>query len=142
MFERFTEQAKDVMALANEEAIRRNHEYVGSEHILLGLMKENRGVASRVLKSLGADFDRANRELDKLVRNGPARLPPAKRRLTPRAQKVIEFAINEVRKLNHKSIGTEHLLLGILRESDGIAALVLINLGLPVCHRAPKLTPS
>jgi ATP-dependent Clp protease ATP-binding subunit ClpC len=130
MFERFTNETKEVMALANEEAIRRNHEYIGSEHILLGLLEENHGVASRVLKSLGADFVQASRELDKLLRNGPAPLPPAKRPLTPRAQKVFEFASDEVRKLNHKSIGTEHLLLAILRQPDGIAASVLTNLGL------------
>jgi ATP-dependent Clp protease ATP-binding subunit ClpC len=130
MFERFTERARKVMALANQEAQRFNHEYIGTEHILLGLVKEGSGVGANVLKNLGVDLHKVRVEVEKLVRAGPDMVTMGKLPQTPRAKKVIEYAIEEARNLNHNYVGTEHLLLGLLREHDGVAAQVLMNLGL------------
>ena len=130
MFERFTDRARKVMALANQEAQRFNHEYIGTEHILLGLVKEGSGVGANVLKNLGVDLRRVRLEVEKLVRSGPDMVTMGKLPQTPRAKKVIEYAIEEARNLNHNYVGTEHLLLGLLREKDGVAAQVLMNLGL------------
>jgi len=130
MFERFTERARKVMALANQEAQRFNHEYIGTEHILLGLVKEGSGVGANVLKNLGVDLHKVRMEVEKLVKAGPDMVTMGKLPQTPRAKKVIEFAIEEARNLNHNYVGTEHLLLGLLREQDGVAAQVLMNLGL------------
>ncbi len=130
MFERFTDRARKVMALANQEAQRFNHEYIGTEHILLGLVKEGSGVGANVLKNLGVDLRKVRLEVEKLVKSGPDIVTMGKLPQTPRAKKVIEFAIEEARNLNHNYVGTEHLLLGLLREHDGVAAQVLMNLGL------------
>lgn len=130
MFERFTDRARKVMALANQEALRFNHEYIGTEHILLGLVKEGSGVGANVLKNLDVDLLKVRGEVEKLVRSGPDMVTIGKRPQTPRAKKVIEYAIEEARNLNHTYVGTEHLLLGLLREQDGVAAQVLMNLGL------------
>ncbi len=130
MFERFTERARKVMALANQEAQRFNHEYIGTEHILLGLVKEGSGVGANVLKNLGVDLHKVRMEVEKLVKPGPDMVTMGKLPQTPRAKKVIEYAIEEARNLNHNYVGTEHLLLGLLREHDGVAAQVLMNLGL------------
>lgn len=130
MFERFTERARKVMALANQEAQRFNHEYIGTEHILLGLVKEGSGVGANVLKNLGVDLHKVRVEVEKLVKAGPDMVTMGKLPTTPRAKKVTEYAIEEARNLNHNYIGTEHLLLGLLREHDGVAAQVLMNLGL------------
>ncbi|MHC4975636.1 MAG: ATP-dependent Clp protease ATP-binding subunit, partial [Planctomycetota bacterium] len=130
MFERFTDRARKVMALANQEAQRFNHEYIGTEHILLGLVKEGSGVGANVLKNLGVDLRKVRLEVEKLVKSGPEMVTMGKLPQTPRAKKVIEFAIEEARNLNHNYVGTEHLLLGLLREHDGVAAQVLMNLGL------------
>ncbi|MBL1219017.1 MAG: ATP-dependent Clp protease ATP-binding subunit [Planctomycetes bacterium] len=130
MFERFTDRARKVMAFANQEAQRFNHEYIGTEHILLGLVKEGSGVGASVLKNLGVDLRKVRLEVEKLVKSGPETVTMGKLPQTPRAKKVIEFAIEEARNLNHNYIGTEHLLLGLLREHDGVAAQVLMNLGL------------
>jgi len=130
MFERFTDRARKVMALANQEAQRFNHEYIGTEHILLGLVKEGSGVGATVLKNLDVDIKKLRLEVEKLVKSGPDMVTMGKLPHTPRAKKVIEFAIEEARSLNHNYVGTEHLLLGLLRESEGIAAQVLMNLGL------------
>jgi len=130
MFERFTDRARKVMALANQEAQRFNHEYIGTEHILLGLVKEGSGVGANVLKNLGVDLRKVRLEVEKLVKSGPDMVTMGKLPQTPRAKKVIEFAIEEARNLNHNYVGTEHLLLGLLREHDGVAAQVLMNLGL------------
>ncbi len=130
MFERFTDRARKVMALANQEAQRFNHEYIGTEHILLGLVKEGSGVGANVLKNLGVDLRKVRLEVEKLVKSGPDMVTMGKLPQTPRAKKVIEFAIEEARSLNHNYVGTEHLLLGLLREHDGVAAQVLMNLGL------------
>ena len=130
MFERFTDRARKVMALANQEAQRFNHEYIGTEHILLGLVKEGSGVGANVLKNLEVDLRKVRLEVEKLVKSGPDMVTMGKLPQTPRAKKVIEYAIEEARQLNHNYVGTEHLLLGLLREQDGVAAQVLMNLGL------------
>jgi ATP-dependent Clp protease ATP-binding subunit ClpC len=130
MFERFTDRARKVMALANQEAQRFNHEYIGTEHVLLGLVKEGSGVGANVLKNLDVDLRKVRLEVEKLVKSGPDMVTMGKLPQTPRAKKVIEYAIEEARNLNHNYVGTEHLLLGLLREHDGVAAQVLMNLGL------------
>jgi len=130
MFERFTDRARKVMALANQEAQRFNHEYIGTEHILLGLVKEGSGVAANVLKNLDVDIKKLRLEVEKLVKSGPDMVTMGKLPQTPRAKKVIEYAIEEARSLNHNYVGTEHILLGLLRETEGVAAQVLMNLGL------------
>jgi len=130
MFERFTDRARKVMALANQEAQRFNHEYIGTEHILLGLVKEGSGVGANVLKNLDVDLRKVRLEVEKLVKSGPDMVTMGKLPQTPRAKKVIEYAIEEARNLNHNYVGTEHLLLGLLREQDGVAAQVLMNLSI------------
>jgi ATP-dependent Clp protease ATP-binding subunit ClpC len=130
MFERFTDRARKVMALANQEAQRFNHEYIGTEHILLGLVKEGSGVGANVLKNLDVDLRKVRLEVEKLVKSGPDMVTMGKLPQTPRAKKVIEYGIEEARNLNHNYVGTEHLLLGLLREHEGVAAQVLMNLGL------------
>jgi len=130
MFERFTDRARKVMALANQEAQRFNHEYIGTEHILLGLIKEGTGVGATVLKKMNVDLRKVRLEVEKMVKSGPEMVTMGKLPHTPRAKKVIEYAIEEARNLNHNYVGTEHLLLGLLREREGIAAKVLMNLGL------------
>ncbi|MGI9014933.1 MAG: ATP-dependent Clp protease ATP-binding subunit [Phycisphaerales bacterium] len=130
MFERLTDRARKVMALANQEAQRFNHEYIGTEHILLGLVKEGSGVGANVLKNLDVDLRKVRLEVEKLVKSGPEMVTMGKLPQTPRAKKVIEYAIEEARNLNHNYVGTEHLLLGLLREHDGVAAQVLMNLNL------------
>src|SRR6478736_3513975 len=130
MFERFTDRARKVNALANQEAQRLNHEYIGTEHILLGLVKEGSGVGANVLRNLDVDLRKVRLEVEKLVKAGPEMVTMGKLPQTPRAKKVIEYAIEEARNLNHNYVGTEHLLLGLLREHDGVAAQVLMNLSL------------
>jgi len=130
MFERFTDRARKVMALANQEAQRFNHEYIGTEHVLLGLVKEGSGVGANVLKNLDVDLRKVRLEVEKLVKSGPDMVTMGRLPQTPRAKKVIEYAIEEARNLNHNYVGTEHLLLGLLREQDGVAAQVLMNLNL------------
>src|SRR3984957_3249647 len=130
MYERFTDRARKVMQLANQEAQRFNHEYIGTEHILLGLVKEGTGVAANVLKNLDIDLRKIRLEVEKIVQAGPDMVTMGKLPQTPRAKKVIEYSIEEARQLNHNYVGTEHLLLGLLREQEGVAAQVLMNLGL------------
>ena len=130
MFERFTDRARKVMALANQEAQRFNHEFIGTEHVLLGLVKEGSGVGATVLKNLDVDIKKLRLEVEKLVKSGPDMVTMGKLPQTPKAKKVIEYAIEEARALNHNYVGTEHILLGLLRETEGIAAQVLMNLGL------------
>ncbi len=129
MFERFTDRARRVMALANQEAQRFDHEYIGTEHILLGLIKEGTGVGANVLKNLSVELAKVRSEVEKLVRRGEGVPASGKLPQTPRAKTVIEQAIVEARALNHSYVGTEHLLLGLLAERDGVAAQVLMNLG-------------
>src|SRR5678815_2490452 len=115
MFERFTDRARKVMALANQEAQRFNHEYIGTEHILLGIVKEGTGVGANVLKNLDLDLRKVRLEIEKRLQ--PAESAPGVGRApqTPRAKKVIEHAIEEARGLGHTYVGTEHLLLGLIR---------------------------
>ena len=118
------------MQLANQEAQRFNHEYIGTEHVLLGLIKEGSGVAANVLKNLDVDLRKIRLEVEKLVQSGPDMVTMGKLPQTPRAKKVIEYSMEEARNLNHNYVGTEHILLGLLREQEGVAAQVLMNLGL------------
>src|SRR6266404_3241251 len=130
MYERFTDRARKVMQLANKEAQRFNNEYIGTEHVLLGLIKEGSGVAANVLKNLDVDLRKIRLEVEKLVQSGPDMVTMGKLPQTPRAKKVIEYSMEEARNLNHNYVGTEHILLGLLREQEGVAAQVLMNLGL------------
>src|SRR4051812_31363773 len=130
MYERFTDRARKVMQLANQEAQQCNHEYIGTEHILLGLVKEGPNVAAIVLNNLDIDLRKLRLEVEKMVLPGPDRTIWGKLPQTPKAKKVIEYSIEEARNLHHNYVGTEHLLLGLLREEEGVAAQVLMNLGL------------
>ncbi len=127
-FDKFTERARKVLALAQEEAQRLQHHYIGTEHLLLGLLREGDGVAARVLHNLGIDINKARSGVEFLIGHGD-RIVLGEIGLTPRAKKVIELAIDEARKLNHHYIGTEHLLLGIMREGEGVAVGLLESLG-------------
>ncbi len=130
MFDRFTERARKVVILAKEEARRFNHDYIGTEHILLGLIKEGESVAAAVLQNLGLGLDTLRLEVEKLVQFGPSTVISGDIPFTPKAKKVIELAMDEARRLGHNYIGTEHLLLGLIKEGEGVAAAVLQNLGL------------
>jgi predicted dehydrogenase len=130
MFERFTDRARKVMGLAKTEARRLNHEYIGTEHILLGLVQEGSGVAANVLKQLNVDLKRIRSEIQQIVRGSPTVVTQGNLPFTPRAKRVLELAVEEATHLGHNYLGTEHLLLGLLKENQGIAALVLLNLGL------------
>jgi ATP-dependent Clp protease ATP-binding subunit ClpA len=129
----FTERVRKVLAMAREEAARLHHEYVGTEHILLGLIREGEGVAATVLQNLGVELDEIQQKIDEKVKNGRAGqttgpdLP-----YTSRAKKVLELAMAEARGLNHAYVGTEHLLLGLIREAQGIAAQVLASFGITI----------
>lgn len=129
MYERFTDRARKVMQLANQEAHRFNHEYIGTEHIILGLVKEGSGVAAAVLKSFQVDIRKIRLEVEKLMQSGPEMVSMGKLPQTPRAKKVIEYSMEEARNLNHNYVGTEHILLGLLREQEGVASQVLARLG-------------
>lgn len=129
MFDRFTDRAKKVMNLARQEAQRFNHEYLGTEHVLLGLVQEGSGVAANVLKNMGVDLARIRAEIEKLVKSGPSMVTMGQLPFTPRAKKVLELSMEEAHNLGHNYIGTEHLLLGLIKENEGIAAKVLTNLG-------------
>ncbi|MDP2928679.1 MAG: ATP-dependent Clp protease ATP-binding subunit [Candidatus Omnitrophota bacterium] len=130
MFNRFTERARKVILLAKEEAKRFNHDYIGTEHILLGLVREGEGVAAAVLASFGLTSDKIRIEVEKLVQPGPSTVISGDLPFTPKAKKVMELATEEARALGHNYIGTEHLLLGLIREGEGVASQVLMNLGL------------
>ena len=130
MFNRFTERARKVIILAKEEARRFNHDYIGTEHILLGLIREGEGVAAAVLEKMGVSLENIRLEIEKLVQPGPTTQIIGDIPFTPRAKKALELAAEEARALGHNYIGTEHLLLGLIREGEGIASQVLLNLGL------------
>ncbi|HEX8600307.1 MAG TPA: Clp protease N-terminal domain-containing protein [Chloroflexia bacterium] len=127
-FDKFTERARKVLQLAQEEAQRFNHNYIGTEHILLGLVREGDGVAARVLNNLGIELHKVRSAVEFIIGRGD-RMVMGEIGLTPRAKRVIELAVDEARRLNHHYIGTEHLLLGVVREGEGIAAGVLESLG-------------
>ena len=129
MFDRFTDRAKKVMSFARQEAQKFNHEYIGTEHILLGLVQEGSGVAANVLKNMHIDLEKVRHEVEKIVKTGPSMVTMGQLPFTPRAKKVLELSMEEASQLSHNYIGTEHLLLGLIRENEGIAAQVLMNLG-------------
>ena len=122
MNERFTDRARKVMQLANQEAQRFNHEYVGTEHVLLGLIEEGGGVAANVLQNLGIDLAKVRREVEKIIQPGPWPVGTENLPRTPRAKKVMEYALEEAHGFQHNYIGTEHLLLGLIREVETVAA--------------------
>jgi len=130
MYQNFTENARKVMSLANKEGVRFNHDYVGTEHVLLGLIRVGTGVAAHVLRNLDVDSRSIRLEVEKMVPPGPETVTMRQLPLTPRAKKVLELSVEEAHALGHNYVGTEHLLLGLLRENDGVAARVLMNLGL------------
>src|SRR5213075_1474216 len=127
-FDKFTERARRVLTLAQEEAQRFNHNYIGTEHILLGLVREGDGVAARVLNNLGAELHKVRSAVEFIIGRGD-RMVMGEIGLTPRGKRVIELAVDEARRLDHHYIGAEHLLLGLIREGEGIAAGVLESLG-------------
>ena len=136
------------MALANSEARRFDHEFIGTEHILLGLVKEGGGIGAKVLKNLKVDLAKICEEVEKLIKKGPDEVAPGKLPKTPRAKKVIDYAIEEALNLDHDYVGTEHLLLGLMRERHGIGAQVLMNLGIKLddvrkeMRKLPRAGPS
>jgi len=129
MFNRFTERARRVILLAREEAKRLDHDYLGTEHLLLGLIREGEGVAALALQNMGIDLEQVRQEVEKAVGRGGGSLFLGQIPFTPRAKKVLELAVTEARNLGHNYIGTEHLLLGLIREGEGVAAQILTNLG-------------
>lgn len=140
-FERFTERARRALELAQEEARRLNHDHLSTEHLLLGLLREGDGLAGKVLQKVGVELEEVRRQLEALVGPGPAATVEARAgemRLTPRTKKVLELAVKEARQLNHAYIGTEHLLLALLREGEGIAAGILTkkDISLPKARQA------
>src|SRR5216683_414143 len=128
MFERFTDRARRVVVLAQEEARMLNHSYIGSEHILLGLIHEGEGVAAKALESLGISVEAVRQQVEEIIGQGQ-QAPSGHIPFTPRAKKVLELALREALQLGHNYIGTEHMLLGLVREGEGVAAQVLVKLG-------------
>ena len=127
-FDKFTQRARNVLTLAQEEARRLRHNYMGTEHLLLGLIREGEGVGAKVLSNLGVDLQRARRAVETIIGVGEHNVR-GELGLTPRAKKVIELAVEEARRLGHHYMGTEHLLLGLIREGHGIAAGALESMG-------------
>jgi len=130
MYERFTDRAKKSLQLANQEAQRFNHEYIGTEHLLLGLVKEGSGIAANVLVDLEISLRDIRKEVENLVQSGPDMVTMGKLPHTPRCKHVLERAINAAKEIGHNYVGTEHILLGLIREVDGIAFQVLHSLGI------------
>ena len=128
MFEKFTERARQVIVLAQEEARMLNHDYIGTEHLLLGLIHEGEGVAARVLESLGISLEDVRQNVEEMIGRGDHELS-GHIPFTPRAKKVLELSLRESQQLGHDYIGTEHILLGLIREGEGVAAQVLVKLG-------------
>jgi len=128
MFERFTDRARRVVVLAQQEARRLDHNYIGTEHILLGLIHEGEGVAARALDSLGISLDAVRQQVEEIIGRGQ-QAPSGHIPFTPRAKKVLELSLRESLQLGHDYIGTEHILLGLVREGGGVAAQILVKLG-------------
>jgi ATP-dependent Clp protease ATP-binding subunit ClpA len=128
MFERFTDRARKVVVLAQEEARVLHHDYIGTEHILLGLIHEGEGVAAKALESLGISLEAVRQQVEEIIGHGQ-QAPSGHIPFTPRAKKVLELSLREAQQLGHNYIGTEHILLGLIREGDGVAAQVLVPLG-------------
>ncbi|HJW47959.1 MAG TPA: Clp protease N-terminal domain-containing protein, partial [Candidatus Limnocylindria bacterium] len=127
-FDRFNDRAKRVLALAQDEAIRFNHNYMGTEHLLLGLVREGEGVAARVLDSLGVELSKVRASVETMIGRGPSTASPNEITLAPQLKQIISNAIEESRKLGHSHVGTEHLLLGIVRQPESTAAKILASL--------------
>src|SRR6267142_2274276 len=132
MMNNFSPRAQQVLALASKEAERFNHNYVGTEHLLLGLIRLGQGVAVNVLHKLGLDLENVRKEVEKQVGRAPEQKVIGNIPYTPRVRKVLGLAAKEAKALNHTYVGTEHLLLGLLREGDGVAARVLKNLDVDI----------
>ena len=128
MFEKFTDKARRVVVLAQEEAKLLNHNYIGTEHILLGLIHEGEGVAAKALEALGINLEQGREQVQDIIGQGQ-QAPSGHIPFTPRAKKVLELSLREALQLGHSYIGTEHLLLGLIREGEGVAAQVLTKLG-------------
>ena len=128
MFERFTDRARRVVVLAQEEARLLSHSYIGTEHILLGLIHEGEGVAAKALESLGISLEAVRNQVEEIIGQGGTS-PSGHIPFTPRAKKVLELSLREALQLGHNYIGTEHILLGLIREGEGVAAQVLVKLG-------------
>ena len=128
LFERFTDRARRVVVLAQEEARLLNHNYIGTEHILLGLIHEGEGVAAKALESLGISLEAVRAQVEEIIGHG-GQAPSGHIPFTPRAKKVLELSLREALQLGHNYIGTEHILLGLIREGEGVAAQVLVKLG-------------
>ena len=128
MFERFTDRARRVVVLAQDEAKALNHNYIGTEHLLLGLISEGEGVAAKALESLDISLEAVRAQVEEIIGHGTS-TPTGHIPFTPRAKKVLELSLREALQMNHSYIGTEHILLGLIREGEGIAAQVLIRLG-------------
>jgi ATP-dependent Clp protease ATP-binding subunit ClpC len=128
MFERFTDRARRVVVLAQEEARSLDHNYIGTEHILLGMLREGEGVAAKALEELGIGLDAIRQQVVEIIGRGQ-QLPSGHIPFTPRAKKVLELSLRESLQLGHEYIGTEHILLGLIREGEGVAAQVLTRLG-------------
>src|SRR4051794_9442043 len=127
MFERFTDRARRVVVLAQEEARMLNHNYIGTEHILLGLIHEGEGVAAKALESLGISLEGVRNQVEEIIGQGQ-QAPSGHIPFTPRAKKVLELSLREALQLGHNYIGTEHILLGLIREGEGVAAQLLVKL--------------
>jgi hypothetical protein len=138
MFERFTDRARRVVALAQDEARRLNHDYIGTEHILLGLIHEGGGVAAEALESLGISLHVVRQEVEQIIGRG-RQAPSGPIPFTPRAKKVLELSLREALQIGHNYIGTEHILLGLIREGDGVAAQVLVKLGADLNRVRPRV---
>jgi ATP-dependent Clp protease ATP-binding subunit ClpC len=129
MFERFTDRARRVIVLAQDEARGLNHNWIGTEHLLIALIRENSGVGARALESLGISLDAARQQVESIIGRGQQPVGDGHIPFTPRAKKVLELSLLEALQLSHDYIGTEHILLGLIREGDGVAAQVLVKLG-------------
>ena len=129
MHDKFTERVRKVMYLAREEAARLQHDYIGTEHLLLGVIREGEGIAATVLNNLGLDLDAIRQAVESMVSSTGGTLTIGEIPFTPRAKRVLELSVDEARQLGHNYVGTEHLLLGLIREGEGVAARVLLELG-------------
>jgi ClpA/ClpB-like protein len=138
-FDRFTDHGKRVLGLAQDEAIRHNHNYIGTEHLLAALIRDTDSIAARALTSLGIELTKVRTALDFIVGRGDQTTSPSEITLSPRTRKVIELAIDEARKLGHSHVGPEHILLGLVREGEGIASGILESLGVSMAMARAKV---
>ena len=139
MFERFTDRARRVVVMAQEEARMLNHSFIGTEHILLALIREGDGVGAKALESLGISLDAVRQQVEEIIGRGQ-QAPSGHIPFTPRAKKVLELSLRESQHLGHEYIGTEHILLGLIREGDGVAAQVLVKRGADLNRARQQVT--